>query len=181
MKFLEAVLIPVFALIALTSPALAQSDLTPIANQLIDWLSIALMAGGSFVIVSLVRWLAAKTRMQDNEFEALLANRLNDILHRAIEHAVVVAKNEVAKPGSGLKEVKLDNFFLNVALNFAISRMPEIIDYFKLDEESIRQMILARMESFLNVAPAEGALTETDTVFDAKTTEVVSRALSPAA
>jgi hypothetical protein len=59
--------------------------------------------------------------------------------------------------------------------------MPEIIGYFDLDEESIRQMILARMESFLGVAPAGGALDEPDTVFDAKTTEAVSRALSPAA
>ena len=113
-------------------------SVTPVANQVIDWLSVALMAGGGVLIAAVLRWLSSKTKLQDNEFEAHLASRLNDILHRAIEHAVVVAKNEVNKPGSSLKDVKLDNFFLNVALNFAIARMPEITSHFKLDEESHR-------------------------------------------
>lgn len=181
MKYIKAVLIPVIALLALTSPALAQTDVTPVVNQLIDWLAVGLMAGSAVVVTALVRWLAAKTRMQDNEFEALLANRLNDILHRAIEHAVVVAKNEVNKPGSGLKEVKLDNFFLNVAMNFAISRMPDIIDYFNLDADSIRDMILARMESFIWDVPADGAIEVPETVTEAKAMIAEPMALSPAA
>jgi hypothetical protein len=175
MKLMQTVLIPVFALIALASPTFAQTDLTPVANQVIDWLAVALMAGGGVLIAAVLRWVSSKTKLQDNEFEALLASRLNDILHRAIEHAVVVAKNEVNKPGSGLKDVKLDNFFLNVALNFAISRMPEIIDYFKLDEESIRQMILARINSLIGDVPIEGGADATETAIDAKV------ALSPAA
>jgi hypothetical protein len=33
MKLIETMLIPLFAIIALASPALAQTDLTPVANQ----------------------------------------------------------------------------------------------------------------------------------------------------
>ena len=175
MRYVETLLFPLFGVIALVSPAFAQTDLTPVANQVIDWLSVALMAGGGVLIAAVLRWLSSKTKLQDNEFEALLASRLNDILHRAIEHAVVVAKNEVNKPGSGLKEVKLDNFFLNVALNFAIARMPEIISHFKLDEESIRQMILARLNAFIGDVPIEGGADAAETAVMAKV------ALSPAA
>lgn len=90
MKYIKAVLIPVIALAALTSPALAQTDVTPVVNQLIDWLSVALMAASGFAVAALVRWLAAKTRMQDNEFEALLQD--------SAQHAYN-ADNNVSQPG----------------------------------------------------------------------------------
>lgn len=145
------------AFLAMAVPAHAQVDVRPVINDVIDVVALVLMAGGGVLIACVIGWLKSKTKMQDNEFEALLANRLNDILHRAIEHAVVVAKNEVAKPGSGLEAVKFDNWFLNVAANLAMKQMPDIIDYFQLSKESIEEMIVSRLGSYVNDVEIGGA------------------------
>lgn len=171
---IENLLIPLLAWIALATPAFAQTDVTPVVNQLIDWAALALMAGGGVLVAFVLKWVKSKTKMQDNEFEALLAARLNDILHRSIEHAVVVAKNEVNKPGSGLKEVKLDNFFLNVALQYAVKSMPEIIEYFNLTKERIEEMIIARLDAWVDAVPADGGSSTIEKV-------ATKAALSPAA
>lgn len=152
-------MIVAFAVLALlAAPAYAQgTDVRPFLSQIIDVLAMVLMGAGSVLIGFLLRWLKSKTNMQDNEFEALMASRLNDILHRSIEHAVVVAKNEVAKPGSGLESVKFDNFFLNIATNLAMKSMPDIIDYFKLSKERIEEMIISRMGGYLGEVAVGGA------------------------
>jgi hypothetical protein len=152
------------ALVVMASPAFAQTDLRPVANQLIDWLSVVLLTGGGVVIAFALRWLASKTKMQDNEFEALLAARLNDILHRAIEHAIVAAKNEVNKPGSGLEAVKFDNLLVGIAVNYALKSMPDIIEYFGLTSERIKEMIMARLGGFLDQVPADGGASAPETV-----------------
>jgi hypothetical protein len=144
------------AMLLASMPAHAQTDVTPIVNQAIDAAGLVLMVGGGVLITFTLRWLASKTRMQDNEFEALLANRLNDILHRAIEHAIVVAKNEVNKPGSGLKEVKFDNFFMNIAVGLAMKSMPDIISYFNLTKERIEEMIISRLDGYLGEVKPDG-------------------------
>lgn len=142
-------------MLATASPAFAQTDVTPIALQLIDVVALVATVGGGILITFVLRWLSSKTRLADNEFEALLANRLNDILHRAIDHAVMVAKNEVNKPGSGLKAVKIDNFFMNIAVGIAMKSMPDIISYFNLTKERIEEMIISRLGG-LGEIPIEG-------------------------
>jgi hypothetical protein len=144
------------AVLLACSPAFAETDVTPIALQAIDVAALALTAGGGILITFVIRWLASKTRMQDNEFEALLASRFNDILHRAIEHAVVVAKNEVSKPGSGLTAVKFDNFFMNIAVSLAMKSGPDIIKYFNLTKERIEEMIISRLDGYLGEVKPEG-------------------------
>jgi hypothetical protein len=143
-------------LLASFSPAFAQTDMTPAVLQAIDIAALALTAGGGVLIAFVIRWLASKTKLSDNEFEALLANRLNDILHRAIEHAVVVAKNEVSKPGSGLTAVKFDNFFMSVAVSLAMKSMPDIIRHFSLTKERIEEMIISRLDGYLGEVKPEG-------------------------
>ena len=169
-------LMAILALALATSPAYAQTDVTPIVNQAIDVAALALMAGGGVLITFLMGWIKSKTKLQDNEFEALLANRLNDILHRSIEHAVVVAKNEVNKPGSGLQSVKIDNFFMNVAVSLAMKSMPDIIEYFSLTKERIEEMIISRVGPYLNDAPIEGGAAAVE-----KSVDAAKAALQPAA
>jgi hypothetical protein len=151
-----AMLTALLAVACLPLPAFAQTDFTPVAIQVIDVVAMVLTVGGGVLITFVIRWLMSKTRMEDNQFEALLASRANDILHRAIEHAVVVAKNEVNKPGSGLKEVKFDNFFMNIAVNMAMKSMPDIISYFNLTKERIEEMIISRLDGYLGEVKPEG-------------------------
>lgn len=177
MKRLAFLMLPI---LLVASPALAQTDIRPVVNQLIDWAAVALMAGGGVVITMGLRWLSSKTKMQDNEFEALLASRLNDILHRAIEHSVIVAKNEVNKPGSGLSAIKFDNLFVGIAVNYAVKSMPDIIKHFNLTKERIEEMIMARLGGYLHEVPIEGGSDAAAKVVD-ETRAVVDEAAAVAA
>jgi hypothetical protein len=153
---MRMILPALLAVLLASSPAFAQTDVTPVVMQFIDVIAITLMGGSGVLVAFVIRWIASKTRLADNEFEALLANRLNDILHRAIEYAVVVAKNEVNKPGSGLTAVKFDNFFMNIAVNLAMKSMPDIIKQFNLTKERIEEMIISRLDGYLGEVSAEG-------------------------
>lgn len=166
--------------VAMTAPAHAQVDVRPVINDVIDVVALVLMAGGGVLITFVLSWLKSKTKLQDNEFEALLANRLNDILHRSIEHAVIVAKNEVAKPGSGLEAVKFDNWFLNVAASLAMKQMPDIIEYFQISKEGIEEMIISRLGGYVNDVQIGGAASTANRSAETARTGNAGNALVPA-
>jgi hypothetical protein len=168
------------AIFVMTVPAQAQADVRPVINDVIDVVALALMAGGGVLIAFVMAWIKSRTKMQDNEFEALLASRLNDILHRSIEHAVVVAKNEVAKPGSGLEAVKFDNWFLNIAAGLAMKQMPDIIEYFQLSKEGIEEMIISRLGGYVNEVEVGGAAATANRSAEAARSSSASNALVPA-
>ena len=169
------------AIAVMTVPAHAQVDARPLINDMIDVVALVLMAGGGVLITFVIGWVKSKTKLQDNEFEALLASRLNDILHRSIEHAVVVAKNEVAKPGSGLEAVKFDNWFLNIAAGLAMKQMPDIIEYFQISKEGIEEMIISRLGGYVNEVQVGGAAATANRSAAAARSGPAGNALVPAA
>lgn len=135
-------------------------DLSPFALQAIDVCVMVLTVLAGVVSKFAISWLAAKTRLSDTEFEKVSADRVNDILLRAIDYAEIQAKAAVADPDSGITKVKIDNFFLRMAIGYAEGAMPDLIKQFGLTRERIEGMIRSRLNSVVLVPPVNsGAIT----------------------
>lgn len=138
----------------------AAVDFSPLANQAVGIAALVLSVAAAVVSKFVIGWLASKAKFTDSQAEALLADRVNDILQRSIEFAEGWAKTQVADPTSPLRRVEINNFFLEQALGFAMRSMPDLIAKFNLTPERIKQMILARLNGFMPVPePNTGSTT----------------------
>jgi len=121
------------------------ADFTPLAEQVIAVAVMVLTVASGIVSRFAVSFLASKTKMNDSQMEALLAERVNDILLKSIDYAEMYAKRELADNTSTLKAVKIDNFFVRTAVTYAMRSMPDLIKYFNLTEERIADMVRSRL------------------------------------
>lgn len=150
-----AIFTPMFNQIAVqaATPLQAGVDVTPVANNVIQMAVAVLTVAAGVVSTFAVKFLSSKTRMTDTAFEKLMADRVNDILLRAIDYAEMWAKTQVADPNSALRDVRVDNMFVRVAVEYAIRSMPDLVKYFGLTPERITDMVKARLNAF--VAPPQ--------------------------
>lgn len=135
-------------------------DFTPLASQVLSVVVVFLTVAAGIVSKFAVSWFASKTNMQDGQAEALLASRVNDILLRAIDYAEMYAKRELADNTSGIKTIKIDNYFVRTAVAYAMKSMPDLIKYFSLTEEHIGDMIRARLNSVTSTPVADSGAVE---------------------
>lgn len=136
------------------SPALAQTvDFSPIANNVIAVAVAVLTVAAGVVSKFAVGFLASKTKLSDSAFEKMMADRVNDILLRAIDHSEMWMKEQVANPNSQIRSVRVDNFFLRTAVEYAQRSMPDLITYFGLTEKRIEDMIKARLNAYVETPP----------------------------
>lgn len=145
---------PVFAQ---SGVALAQNgvDLSPLANNVIAVAVAVLTVAAGVVSKFAVSFLASKTKMSDTAFEKMMADRVGDILLRAIDYAEMWAKTQVADPNSSIRDVRVDNLFVRVAVDYAQRSMPDLIKYFGLTRERIEDMIKARLNTYVATPPAD--------------------------
>jgi hypothetical protein len=158
-----------FSLVLLAAnPAYAQSidtvpfavDFTPLAEQAVSVMIVVLTALAGVVSKFAISWLASKTNMQDGQAEALLAERVNDILLKSIDYAEMWAKRELADNTSGLKNVQIDNFFVRTAVQYAMRSMPDLIIRFNLTEDRIGDMIRSRLNNVTRTPVADSGKVE---------------------
>jgi hypothetical protein len=133
-------------------------DLSFIVGPLLQIVATVAVGAAGAVLTLGIGWVKKKTQLADAEFEKVLADRANDIIHRGITYAINTLENEVKKPGSGITSVKVDNIFLRLALDFISSSMPGIIEKFKLTPDRIQSMILARIGDYAGVVQVDGAV-----------------------
>src|SRR5882672_2603298 len=159
-----------FALVyvAMDLPALAQAaipmggvDFGPLATNTIAVSVMVLTVGAGVVARFLIGFLSSKAGLHDTQAQALLADRVNDILHRAVDYAEAWAKTQVADPNSQIHHVQIDNFFMAQAVRFAMSAMPDLIKTFGLTEARIEAMILARLNPIMPVPAANSGTPKT--------------------
>lgn len=132
-------------------------DLTPLITPILEVMAVALGGLAGALLTFGIGFIKAKTNLNDAEFEKVLADRANDIVHRGIQYAINALENEVKKPGSGISSVKVDNIFLSIALNFIVAHMPDIIRKFNLTPDKIQNMVLARIGDYSDKVQPEGA------------------------
>lgn len=158
-----------FTLVLLAAnPAYAQSidevpftvDFTPIGEQVISVMVVILTALAGVVSKFAISWLASKTAMQDGEAEALLAARVHEILLKAIDYAEMYAKRELADNTSGIKNVRIDNYFVRIAVEYAMRAMPDMIKHFNLTEERLGDMIRSRLNNVTRTPVADSGNVE---------------------
>lgn len=142
-------------MVPLAGPAYAQAaatgvDFTPLAEQVIAIAVAVLTVAAGFVSRGVIGWLASKTKLQDNQFEALLSSRVHDILQKSIDYAESWAKAQVADPNSPIKNVEINNFFVEQAVKYAMRSMPDLIKHFSLTEDRISDMIRSRLNPVTN-------------------------------
>lgn len=143
-------------------PALAQNidkvppsgtvDFTPLAEQAVAVAVTVLTVIAAVISRYGVAWFASKTKMQDAQMEALLAERVNDILQRSIDYAEMWMKKEVSDPDSQIKQVKIDNFFVRTASEYALRSMPDLVKYFNLTQDRVEELIKSRLNG-ITVTP----------------------------
>lgn len=149
-------LVPLAVTTAAAAPAqLAAIDFTPWALQGIDVLALVLTVCAGFVTKFAISWFASKTKMSDSQFEAIAADRVNDILHKAIDAGEAWMKAQVADPNSPIKRVEVNNFLLAQIIAIAQSSMPDLIKFFGLTEDRLRAMILSRLNGYMAVPAAD--------------------------
>lgn len=135
-------------------------DFTPFLQQVIGIVAIVLTAAAGIVTKFLTSWLAAKTKMTDNQFEALFADRLNDIIHRAIDAGEVWAKQQVADKNSPFKNVQFNNFLVEYIMKTVMGNAPDILSYFNITEDRLKTMIVSRLNSYLKTPVADAGEVE---------------------
>ncbi len=139
---------PAFAHMAvvLAQTELPGVDFTPIVTNIWVFFLAVLTAGGSLLIRAGIGFLKSKTKLGDSQFESLLAERADDILHKAIANANMWMKEQIADPDSPIKDVKINNMWMRVAANYANRSMPDIISYFGwTPAKNIRDSSLRRL------------------------------------
>lgn len=159
-NFVGAFAVTMVALYAMLSPAMAQAvstvstvaagvDFTPLANNMISALAAVATVAAGVLTTFIGSFLKSKTKMNDAAFEALIADRLNAILLKAIDYAEMRAKLAVADPMSPIKNVHIDNVFMEIAVKYAVNAAPDIIAYFKLTNERIADLIRSRLNAYI--------------------------------
>jgi len=136
-------------------------DFTPLASQVIAAVTVVLGVAASVLTKFAVSWISSKTKINDSALEKLMADRVDDVLHRAIDYATAWAKIQVADNNSPLKHVQIDNFFLRQAVDYAVRSMPDLIKYFNLTEARIADMIRSRLNVHMEVPKADSGIVKT--------------------
>lgn len=150
----------------------AEVDARPAALAVIDWLGGAATIIGTVVAGFAVRFLNSRVALLNAQQEAELVAQLRAIIGRGIQYAMTMAKSEVSKDGSGLAAIKVDNWFVKVAADYAQEAAPGILAKFYPDPEKMRRkledMVIATIPDYFPVGitatttPAiEGGLTTT--------------------
>lgn len=153
LPLLVAVIIAVLAVVMLRAGAAeAQTvDVRPTVNAAIDWLAGAALtvftALGGFAL----RWIMVRIGLENSKLERDLQERLDFIVHKAIDYAVLTAQNEVAKRGAGLGAVKVDNWLIKVAADTVQKSAPAILEHFELDREAVERLVISRISAALPV------------------------------
>ena len=134
-----------------TSPAYAQTvvDLKPAVLSLIDIVAAALGVASTILVGFATRFMATKAGLEKSRFEENLNMRLDDAIHKGIDYARTRVIQEVNDPNSSITSVRVDNFFLGLAVNYVAKRMPETLARFKIDPESLKEKIEARLPNYL--------------------------------
>lgn len=132
-------------------------DLTPLISPLLQVLAVVASGAATALLGYGIGWVKKKTKLEDAQFEGVLADRANDIVHRGIQYAITALENEVKKPGSGITSVKVDNLFMRIALDYVVKSMPGIISQFNLTPDRIRDMIMSRIGDYSGSLKVDGA------------------------
>lgn len=124
-------------------------DFGPILTQIIGLAAIGLSVGGGFLIRFAVGFLASKANLNNTQLEEMLATRVDFVVNKAIDYAVAWAKTEVADPKSAIRNVQFDNVFIDMAVRYVVSAIPDTLRKFNLTEEGIKKLVLARLNAVM--------------------------------
>lgn len=154
-----------FVFIVFGSAAEAQTvDLRSPATEVLTYLGGLLAAMLSALAGVAIKLVMSKIGMQNSALEQNMADRLNDIIYKGIDFAMMTARNEVAKKGSGLEAVKFDNYFMSIAASYIAERAPDILKKFTVTQQKLEEMIWARMPAYIGVVPVTGGAKTPETV-----------------
>jgi hypothetical protein len=137
------------------APGSTGVDFTPFAEQVIAVAVAVLTIMAGIVSKFAISKMASATKMQDSQFEALLADRVNDILLKSIDFAESWSKAQVADANSPLKNVEINNFFVEQAVKYAMRSMPDLIAYFKLTPDRLENMVRSRLNGVMGTPKAD--------------------------
>lgn len=148
-----------------TIAASAQTvDMRQPAVDVLTWVGGFLGTALTVLASVAVRFVFAKFGLANSQYEQNLNDRLNDIIHKGIDFAMATAINEVQKPGSGLAEVKFDNYFMSVAASYIAPRAAGILAKFNVSQEKLEEMIWARIPAYAQIIPVTGGASTPATV-----------------
>jgi len=158
-------------------PALAFADDGTASTTLINFNSViesviglaavSLAAAGHLAVSALKGFLEKKTGLD-------LDSAVRSYLDPAIDKAVAYGQLKVTQLATDKATVDVHNETVAQAVNYLLARVPEALDHFGIDEASLKQMVEARLGSWLGivvdptnpaapVTPVPGTVTTADT------------------
>ncbi len=141
--------------------AATEIDLTPVANNVINAVSVIALGLAGWVSTFVVGWFSSKTKVEDQAFKSLAQQRLSEILYAAIRSAEAWAKAEVNDPKSSIMKLKIDNVFVGMAVKYAVNYIGQepggLWSIFDLTEEKVKDMIINRLNDRIGADESEPA------------------------
>lgn len=112
-------------------------DFSPLLETAFSALSIAATTLVGFGI----RWLNSKTSLLNLQNNEQIQQMFNEVIHRSMAYATKVVKGKIPTSAT------ISNPFVAAAARYALERWPDLMRRAGLDEDSIRETILARLPS----------------------------------
>lgn len=158
-----AFLVMAFMILGGFTPAEAQTvDVRPTISAALEWLAGALITVLTALGGVAIRLVLSRIGLSNSQLERDLQERLDFIVHKAIDFALLSAQNEVAKSGAGLGAVKVDNWLIKVAADQVQAAAPGILAHFKLDRAAVERIVISRVPAAAPIAqppvPVEGGM-----------------------
>lgn len=161
--------------LAIADAAFAQTvDIRPTVTAGLEWIAGA--AGTVLTVLAgfAIRFIAVRTGLENSKLERDMNERLDFIIHQAINFALITAQNEVNKRGAGLGAVKVDNFLIKLAADAVQQAAPGILTRFAITREGVERMVISRIPAALpmtvevpQTTPVAGGLATPPLVKDA--------------
>jgi hypothetical protein len=118
-------------------------DLTPLIQALAGVVATLVLAFSTVAIHRLNTWLAAKTGQQNLINEDQIRSYLSDALTNAVHYAV----SQAGAANWDHPDVK--SSLVKSAIEYAMARVPDAINYFKLDEADLEKLISSKLNQIL--------------------------------
>lgn len=124
-------------------PAAAATLDSSVTGPIFDLVSTALAAVVGYIVWLVKGWLNSKTVLTQTEIDDHLADRINEMAHRGIAYAKTIAAEKFGKI-----DIPVDNWFLNMAAEYAMRSIPDTVKKYNIGEDRMIEIIKARLPEY---------------------------------
>lgn len=109
-------------------------QLAPLVDTAASLLAALLLGLGAWLIQRVAAWL----KLAEDD-------KVRLYLEEALHNAIAFARNKAIQQGQRIDEIEVRSQVVANAANYAIARVPDALKRFGIDEDGVRDLVLARL------------------------------------